>query len=177
MHVDSCLAGFLLPFMEEAGHPVPPCDFRVEGVTSISCDTHKYAFAPKGSSVIMYVSKELRKHQYSVQTDWPGGIYATPTLAGSRCGANIALCWATLLHFGFHGYVMATKRIMDTQRYLKRELAALEGVKVVGDPLLSVIALTSDTFNIFRLRYRQESRDTCIMVFIAATNWRRGGGR
>ena len=73
MHVDCCLGGFLVPFMEKAGMPLPHwCDFRVEGVTSISVDTHKYGFAPKGSSVIMYRSKEIRNYQYFITTEWPG---------------------------------------------------------------------------------------------------------
>ncbi|XP_054159200.1 sphingosine-1-phosphate lyase-like [Oppia nitens] len=151
VHVDSCLGGFLVPFMRAAGYPIPSVDFSVAGVTSISADTHKYGYAPKGSSVIMYAHKKYRKHQFSVQTDWPGGIYATPTLAGSRCGANIANCWATLLSFGFDGYVEATKKIMKTQRFLKEELSKIDGIYIIGDPLMSVIAIKSDRFNIFRL--------------------------
>ena len=141
-----------MPFMTAAGFPIPSVDFSVPGVTSISADTHKYGFAPKGSSVIMYSHKKYRKHQYSVQTDWPGGIYATPTLGGSRCGANIANCWATLMYFGFDGYVGATKKIIEKQRYLKRELLKVDGIQLMGDPQMSVIALKSDKFNIFRLR-------------------------
>jgi len=99
----------------------------------------------------MYANKKIRKHQYSVQTDWPGGIYATPTLGGSRCGANIATCWATLLYFGFDGYVEATKKIIETQRFLKRELLKVNGITVMGDPVMSVIGLRSEHFNIFRL--------------------------
>ncbi|CAG2168102.1 unnamed protein product [Oppiella nova] len=151
VHVDCCLGGFLVPFMSAAGYAIPAVDFSVPGVTSISADTHKYGFAPKGSSVIMYAHKKYRKHQFSVQTDWPGGIYATPTLAGSRCGANIALCWATLLHFGVEGYVSATKQIIKTQRYLKAELAKVEGIEIMGDPHMSVIAIRAHRFNIFRL--------------------------
>ncbi|CAG2173834.1 unnamed protein product, partial [Oppiella nova] len=151
VHVDCCLGGFLVPFMRSAGYPIPAVDFSVPGVTSISADTHKYGYAPKGSSVIMYSNKKYRRHQFSVQTDWPGGIYATPTLAGSRCGANIANCWATLLHFGFDGYVESTKKIMKTQQYLKAEMAKVDGIQIIGDPLMSVIAVRSDRFNIFRL--------------------------
>ncbi|CAG2102045.1 unnamed protein product [Medioppia subpectinata] len=154
VHVDCCLGGFLVPFMRSAGFPIPAVDFSVAGVTSISADTHKYGYAPKGSSVVMYAHKKYRKHQFSVQTDWPGGIYATPTLAGSRCGANIANCWATLLHFGFEGYVESTKKIMRTQRYLKAEMSKLDGVYIMGDPNMSVIAIKSDRFNIFRLSDR-----------------------
>ncbi len=82
VHVDSCLGGFVVPFMEEAGFEMDPFDFRVEGVTSISADTHKYGFAPKGTSVIMYSSKSIRRMQYFVASDWTGGVYATPSICG-----------------------------------------------------------------------------------------------
>lgn len=84
LHVDCCLGSFLVAMMEKAGFEIKPVDFRVAGVTSISCDTHKYGFAPKGSSIIMYATKSLRGFQYSVVTDWPGGVYATSAVAGSR---------------------------------------------------------------------------------------------
>ncbi|ROT82894.1 putative sphingosine-1-phosphate lyase 1-like, partial [Penaeus vannamei] len=86
VHVDCCMGGFLLPFMDAAGYPLPPFDFRVPGVVSISADTHKYGQAHKGSSVIMYRSPEFRHYQYFVTPDWPGGIYGSPTIAGSRPG-------------------------------------------------------------------------------------------
>lgn len=151
VHVDSCLGGFLVPFVAAAGFPIDPVDFSVQGVTSISADTHKYGYAPKGSSVIMYAHQKYRKHQFSVQTDWPGGIYASPTISGSRAGANIATCWAALLYYGVSGYVDATRRILETQRYMKRELLKMKGIYIIGDPQLSVIAIGSHDFNIFRL--------------------------
>lgn len=158
VHVDACLGGFLLAFAREAGHVLPNCDLSVEGVTSLSCDTHKYAFAPKGSSVVLYASRALRHAQYSVQTDWPGGIYATPTLAGSRCGANIALCWATMLNIGREGYIASTRSILDTRRHVVSELRKVVGVRVVGEPLLSVVALKSEEFNIFLLSDKMAKR-------------------
>lgn len=151
VHVDSCLGGFLLPFMEKAGFPLPPFDFRVKGVTSISADTHKYGFTPKGSSVIMYSNKELRARQFFVQTDWAGGIYASPTLAGSRAGAVIAACWATMVHFGEDGYVEATRKIISTARYIIDRLKKVHGLFIFGEPLVSVIGLGSRDFNIYRL--------------------------
>ena len=96
--------------------PLAPFDFRVEGVTSISCDTHKYGFAPKGSSVVIYANTELRHYQYFVAPDWPGGIYASPTIAGSRPGALIAGCWTALMYMGEKGYVDSTKQIVTTTR-------------------------------------------------------------
>jgi glutamate/tyrosine decarboxylase-like PLP-dependent enzyme len=86
-HVDACLGGFIVPWAEKLGYPVPPFDFRLPGVTSMSADTHKYGYAAKGSSVVLYRGKELRQFQYYTTTDWPGGLYLSPTFAGSRPGA------------------------------------------------------------------------------------------
>ncbi|GFR80609.1 sphingosine-1-phosphate lyase 1 [Elysia marginata] len=151
VHVDCCLGGFLLPFMDKAGFPIQPFDFRVPGVTSISADTHKYGFAPKGSSVIMYRTKALRLRQFFVQPNWTGGIYASPTFAGSRAGAIVAACWATMVHFGEEGYVDSTKRIISTTRYIADSLKSIKGIFVYGEPLVSVVGIGSNDFNIFRL--------------------------
>ncbi|KAM5237315.1 sphingosine-1-phosphate lyase 1 [Ctenodactylus gundi] len=152
LHVDACLGGFLIVFMEKAGYPLDkPFDFRVKGVTSISADTHKYGYAPKGSSVLLYSDHKYRRYQFFVTTDWPGGIYASPSIAGSRPGGIIAACWATLMHFGENGYVEATKQIIRTARFLKSELENIRGIVVLGDPQLSVIALGSHDFDIYRL--------------------------
>ncbi|GFO28068.1 sphingosine-1-phosphate lyase 1, partial [Plakobranchus ocellatus] len=137
--------------MDKAGFPIQPFDFRVPGVTSISADTHKYGFAPKGSSVIMYRTKALRLRQFFVQPNWTGGIYASPTFAGSRAGAIVAACWATMVHFGEEGYVDSTKRIISTTRYIASCLKSVNGIFVYGEPLVSVVGLGSKDFNIFRL--------------------------
>jgi sphinganine-1-phosphate aldolase len=109
LHVDACLGGFLIAFMSDAGFKLPVFDFRLPGVTSISCDTHKYGYTPKGSSVIMYKNKDYRKYQYFSAIEWTGGIYVSPTFAGSRAGSIIAMTWATLAHIGHKGYVKITK--------------------------------------------------------------------
>ncbi|XP_076332013.1 sphingosine-1-phosphate lyase [Tachypleus tridentatus] len=151
VHVDACLGGFLLPFMERAGYQIPLCDFRVPGVTSISADTHKYGYAPKGSSLVMYCHKRYLHYQFSVQTDWPGGIYASPNLGGSRAGGLIAACWASLLFFGKEGYTSKTKQIISTARFLTERLQEIPGIFVYGKPLMSVVAIGSKEFNIYRL--------------------------
>lgn len=151
LHVDACLGGFLIVFMEKAGFSLAPFDFRVKGVTSISADTHKYGYAPKGSSVILYSDKKYRQYQYFVAPDWQGGIYASPSIAGSRPGGIIAACWATMMHMGESGYVDATKKIIDTARKIKKEVRKIKGVFVFGDPEVSVVAIGSDIFDIFRL--------------------------
>jgi len=151
LHVDCCLGGFLLPFMQKAGFPVAPFDFSVPGVTSISCDTHKYGFAPKGSSVVLYANKELRSCQYFVAPNWPGGIYASPTIAGSRAGALLAACWATLLQVGEEGYVAATREIIGAARKIAVGLEGIHGIKLIGYPEVSVVSWYSDDFDIYRL--------------------------
>ncbi len=113
-HVDACLGGFIVPWAQRLGYPVPPFDFRLPGVTSMSADTHKYGYAAKGSSVVLYRGKELRQFQFYTVTDWPGGLYLSPTFAGSRPGALSAECWAALVSIGERGYLDAARRILET---------------------------------------------------------------
>ncbi|EDW10304.1 sphingosine-1-phosphate lyase [Drosophila mojavensis] len=151
VHVDACLGSFVVALVRHAGYQLRPFDFAVKGVTSISADTHKYGFAPKGSSVIMYSEKKFKDHQFTVTTDWPGGVYGSPTVNGSRAGGIIAACWATMMNFGYEGYLEATKRIVDTARYIERGVRQIDGIFVFGKPATSVIAIGSNVFDIFRL--------------------------
>ncbi|KAI8039851.1 hypothetical protein M5D96_007276 [Drosophila gunungcola] len=151
VHVDACLGSFVVALIRNAGYKLRPFDFDVKGVTSISADTHKYGFAPKGSSVILYSDKKYKDHQFTVTTDWPGGVYGSPTVNGSRAGGIIAACWATMMSFGYDGYLEATKRIVDTARYIERGVRDINGIFVFGKPATSVIALGSNVFDIFRL--------------------------
>lgn len=151
VHVDSCLGGLLTVFMELAGYPPPLTDFRLKGVTSISADTHKYGYTPKGSSVVLYSDTKYRHHQYTVTTDWVGGVYGSPTVNGSRAGGNIATCWATLCYYGLEGYVNATKEIIYTSRFIEKGLRRMKGIYIFGQPATSVIAVGSNDFDIFLL--------------------------
>ena len=97
-HSDCCLGSYINPFTEPAGYKLPNAyDFSVKGVTSISCDPHKFCYGPKGLSIIMFRTKELRRYQFAAVSDWPGGMYLTPSLSGSRSGATIAGTWAALM--------------------------------------------------------------------------------
>ncbi|SCU88453.1 LAFA_0E12794g1_1 [Lachancea sp. 'fantastica'] len=160
LHVDCCLGSFLIAYMEKAGFKeLPPFDFRVDGVTSISCDTHKYGFAPKGSSVIMYRNRELRKYQYFLSTDWCGGLYGSPTLAGSRPGSLVVGCWATMIHMGQQGYIDSCKEIVATTRELKKYIQdEIPQLEIVGDPLCSVIAVKSSQINVHHLADKLTSK-------------------
>lgn len=140
LHVDCCLGSFCIAFAEAAGFGVGRgFDFAVEGVTSISCDTHKYGFAPKGSSVVMYSRREFRDAQYFVAPEWTGGIYASPSIAGSRPGALIAACWATLVSVGAEGYTDAARRVLGAARSIAAGVRALPQLRLVGEPDLSVV--------------------------------------
>ena len=150
-HVDSCVGGFMLPFVRRLGYRVPDFDLSVPGVTSLSVDLHKYGYAAKGASVILYHNRELRRHQFFVYTDWPGGIYASPTMAGTRPGGAIAAAWAVMNHLGAEGYLEIADTVIKTVTRLREGISAIEGVHVLGDPAMSILALGSDQHNIYEI--------------------------
>ena len=152
LHVDCCLGSFLLPFLSSAGFPSPYAesggfDFRLAGVTSISVDTHKYGFAPKGNSVILYRSKKLRSYQYFICPDWSGGVYGSPSMAGSRPGALIAGCWASMMSVGEAGYIDSCHKIVGTRITIQNAIVEhpvlKESLRVLGEPAVSVVAFES----------------------------------
>lgn len=149
-HTDACLGGFVLPWAEKLGYKIPPFDFRLPGVTSMSADTHKYGYAAKGTSVVLYRSAELRHYQYYTATDWPGGIYFSPTFAGSRPGALSAAAWAAMISIGERGYTQATEKILDTAAFIKKGIAEIPGLYILGDPLW-VIAFGSKELDIYKV--------------------------
>ena len=134
MHVDGCLGGFLLPWIEQNGRPVPLWDFRVPGVTSISADTHKFAYALKGTSTLIYRSRELRRYQYFTFPDWPGGLYLSPGLAGSRSGGLIAATWAALVTIGQDDYRRFAEEIMVAADTIRAGVDQIDELDVIGDP-------------------------------------------
>jgi sphinganine-1-phosphate aldolase len=156
-HTDACLGGFVLPWAEKLGYPVPAFDFRLPGVTSISVDTHKYGYAAKGTSVILYRTLELRRYQYYTASDWPGGLYFSPTLAGSRPGGLSAACWAALVATGEDGYLEATRRILETGAAIRRGIEEIPNLRVLGQPLW-VIAFASDELDIYRVMDAMSAR-------------------
>ena len=150
-HVDSCLGGFMLPWLKKLGHPVTPFDFSVPGVTSISADIHKYGYAAKGASVVLYRSKELRRHQFFVYSNWPGGIYASPSMTGTRAGGSIAAAWAALNSIGEEGYMHLAESAMKTAKTIMEGIAGIKGLYILGKPDMSVFAFASDKLDIFAL--------------------------
>ncbi|HXZ74197.1 MAG TPA: aminotransferase class V-fold PLP-dependent enzyme [Streptosporangiaceae bacterium] len=150
-HVDACLGGFILPWARRLGYPVPPFDFRLPGVTSMSADTHKYGYAAKGSSVVLYRGRELRQFQYYTVTDWPGGLYLSPTFAGSRPGALSATCWAAMVSIGENGYTEAARRILQTGARIRDGVAATPGLRVLGDPLWVIAFAGEDGLDVYQV--------------------------
>ena len=157
-HTDACLGGFVLPWAQKIGYPVPAFDFRLPGVTSMSVDTHKYGFAAKGTSVILYRGCELRRFQYFTAADWPGGLYFSPTLSGSRPGGLSAVCWAAMLAMGEMGYQDATKRLLETAATIKAGIKDIHGIYLLGDPLW-VLAFGSDEMDIYHVMDQMNSRN------------------
>jgi glutamate/tyrosine decarboxylase-like PLP-dependent enzyme len=149
-HTDACLGGFVLPFARALGERIAPFDFTVDGVTSMSADTHKFGYAAKGTSVVLYRGTELRSHQYFTATEWPGGLYFSPTIAGSRPGALSAACWAAMVATGRDGYLDATRRILDTGRKIRTAVESIPELRVLGDPMW-IVAFGSDVVDVYRV--------------------------
>jgi glutamate/tyrosine decarboxylase-like PLP-dependent enzyme len=143
-HVDACMGGFVLPFAEMLGRDVPPWDFRVNGVHSISADIHKLGYAPKGVSVILHRTKELRRYQTWVFDGWLGGFYGSPNLQGTRSGLPMAAAWAVMQHLGVDGYVALTRQALENADRMREGVAAIEGLRVLGDGRYHLVAMTSD---------------------------------
>jgi len=150
LHVDGCLGGFILPWGERLGLEIPRFDFRVPGVTSMSADTHKYGYALKGTSVLLYRNSDLRRYQYFNFTDWPGGIYFSPGLSGSRSGGIVAATWAAMVSLGERGYLDVAKGIFETAATIRRGIDAIPELEVIGNPTF-LVAFRSPDLNIYHV--------------------------
>jgi sphinganine-1-phosphate aldolase len=148
-HVDACIGGFVLPFLERLGHDVPPWDFRVDGVTEISADVHKYGYCPKGASVILHRDDDWFGHQVFLYDNWGSGLYGSPGIAGARPAAPIATAWAALTYLGEAGYVEIMRELMATTAKVLSGIDATDGIEVVGDPIGPVLAIRSDTVDLY----------------------------
>lgn len=160
LHVDACVGGFILPFMEQNGEPLPLWDYRVPGVTSISADIHKYGYAAKGASTITYRSLDLLKYQMFVHTDWPGGVFASPALLGTRPGGAYAAAWAAIQHFGKAGYRELAARTSEAVRRLRAGIDAIPELAVLGRPQGPLLAYGSvdKAVNIYAVGDQMDAR-------------------
>lgn len=147
-HTDACVGGFLLPFLERLGHPVPRFDFRVPGVTTISADVHKYGYCTKGASVIAHRTQETLQYQYFLYDQWPGGLYGSPAMAGARAAAPVAAAWAVMNYLGEAGYTRLASVILDTTKKLRRGIESIPELHIWGDPDASLLAFGSETVDV-----------------------------
>ena len=150
LHVDSCLGGFILPFGQELGYEIPVFDFRIPGVTSISADTHKYGYAFKGTSVLVFRDKALRNSQYFFVTDWSGGKYCSPGIEGSRSAGLIAATWAAMMQLGKEGYLRYSEKILATSAAMIEAVRSHPELRILGQPTF-LFSFTSDEFDVYHV--------------------------
>eukprot|EP00597_Dinobryon_sp_UTEXLB2267_P004357 CAMPEP_0170076044 /NCGR_PEP_ID=MMETSP0019_2-20121128/13082_1 /TAXON_ID=98059 /ORGANISM="Dinobryon sp., Strain UTEXLB2267" /LENGTH=501 /DNA_ID=CAMNT_0010287421 /DNA_START=333 /DNA_END=1838 /DNA_ORIENTATION=+ len=164
LHVDCCLGGFILPFAKMLRkNNIPDFDFRVPGVSSMSMDTHKYGYALKGASVVLYKSKELRHSQYFCYADWTGGMYTTPTIAGSRSGGLIAQCWASLMALGREGYLRHAEQVLQVAANIKEGVQRVQGLTLLGPADAMIVCFTGkDGLNIYSVGDNMSKKGWCL---------------
>ncbi len=171
----------MLPWVEKLGYDISPWDYRVPGVTSISADVHKFGFGAKGASTLTYCSMDYMQHQFLITTDFPGGVYISPTLLGTRPGGPIAAAWASLKHLGENGYLDMASKLMDAVKKIHAGLSAIPGISVVGKPCMNLISYTTTNRkpDIFVIADRMEDKGwmmdrqqkpDCIHLTVLPTN-------
>jgi sphinganine-1-phosphate aldolase len=151
LHVDGCMGGFLLPYFRRLGAPVPRFEFDVPGVTSISMDLHKYAFAAKGASVILHRSKELRRYQIYACSNWTGYTVINPTVQSTKSAGPLAGAWAALHFIGDDGYLEIARQVLEATRRIADRVAAHPDLRLLGRPEMNLVAFTSDTVSVFHV--------------------------
>lgn len=148
LHVDACVGGYIAPFVRMNGGDIPPFDFEVPGVSSMSADLHKYGYCAKGASTVLFRSEALQAHMIFDCNDWPGGRMVTPTLAGTRPGGAIAAAWAVMNFLGVAGYRAKHGQVTEAREKIQAGVEKL-GFRVIGNPQLGLIAFTRDDMDPF----------------------------
>jgi glutamate/tyrosine decarboxylase-like PLP-dependent enzyme len=143
LHVDACVGGMYLPFAKKAGYEVPSFDFSVEGVTSMSCDFHKYGYAAKGASCVLYKNRDLRSYQIFACSSWSGYSIVNPTVLSSKTGGPMAGAWATLNHIGEEGYLKIVSETQQATELVKEGLKDIPELELMGNPAMNLVAFKS----------------------------------
>ncbi|HEX9385593.1 MAG TPA: aspartate aminotransferase family protein [Anaerolineales bacterium] len=157
-HVDACVGGLHLSFMRKLGDDVPDFDFTVPGVTSISTDLHKYGYAAKGCSVVMYRSKDIRKYQIFACTDTTAYTLINPTVLSSKTGGPMAGAWAILNFLGEEGYKKIVKEVQEATKELIDGVNSIKDLQVLGEPAMCMFSFKSDTINVYQLADEMSKR-------------------
>jgi glutamate/tyrosine decarboxylase-like PLP-dependent enzyme len=149
-HVDACIGAFVLPFLERLGHDVPPFDFRVPGVTTMSADIHKYGYVPKGASVVLHRSDDWMEAQGFLYDKWGAGVYGSAAMAGARPASPIACSWAVINYLGEEGYTSIVRGLVELTSRFRSVVEGLDGMALVGEPIGPVLAFrtTSDQLDL-----------------------------
>ena len=142
-HVDACIGGWVLPYFRRLGVELPPFDLSVPGVTSLSVDLHKYAYCPKGTSVLLHADAGLRKPQFFASAEWPGYTMLNSTMQSTRSGGPLAAAWAVLRHVGDQGYAGLAARTLTAVRALRAGVEEIDGLRVLGDPVATLLAVST----------------------------------
>ncbi|MCT2586962.1 pyridoxal phosphate-dependent decarboxylase family protein [Actinophytocola gossypii] len=150
-HVDACIGGWILPHFRRLGVSLPDFDLAVPGVTSLSVDLHKYAYCPKGTSVLLHASADVRRPQFFASAAWPGYTMLNSTLQSTRSGGPLAAAWAVLRHLGDDGYARLAERTLAAVRTLRAGIEDIPGLRVLGDPEATLLAVTAadDDLDVF----------------------------
>ena len=157
-HVDACIGGFLLPYLRRLGEPVPAFDLSVPGVTSISMDLHKYGYAPKGASVILYRDKTLRRHQIYACAGWTGYAVVNATVQSTKSGGPIAAAWTLLHAIGDAGYLELARKTLEATRKIVKGVRAIDGLRLLGEPAMSLLAFTAEDPLVFTIADAMKAR-------------------
>ncbi|NRQ39447.1 aspartate aminotransferase family protein [Nonomuraea sp. NN258] len=157
-HVDACVGGWLLPWLRAAGADVPPFDLSVPGVTSISCDLHKFGYAPKGASVVLFADPAMRRKAYFASAAWPGYTVINATVQSSRSAGPLGGAWATLRTLGRDGYLELGRATWEAAARLRAGLAEIPGLRVLGAPESSLVAFTGAGIDVFVLADEARAR-------------------
>jgi sphinganine-1-phosphate aldolase len=144
-HVDACFGGWVLPYLRRLGADLPAFDFSVPGVTSVSVDLHKYAYAPKGVSILLHRTEELRRPQYFAWASWPGYTMINPVVSSTRSGGPIAAALATLRTIGDAGYLDLAAHTREAVSRLAAAVEATDGVHLFAPPETTVVCLAADS--------------------------------
>jgi sphinganine-1-phosphate aldolase len=138
-HVDACM-GFTLPWLSQLGEVTVPWNFEVAGVTSMSCDLHKFGYTAKGASVLLHRDKAIRKHQFFVTADWLGGLYGSPAILGTRSGGGLASAWAVMHHLGADGYRRLASEAFAARQTIQAGIEHINGLTIRGKPEATLLA-------------------------------------
>jgi sphinganine-1-phosphate aldolase len=143
-HVDACIGGWVLPYAARLGRDVAPWTFAVEGVTSISVDLHKYAYAPKGTSLLLHRTPELRRAQFFASADWPGYTMLNSTTQSTKSGGPLAGAWAVVQSLGDDGYLTLTRQVLDAVDAIVAGIEASPTLSLVARPDSSLVTFETD---------------------------------